>query len=84
MYLRAHPLCARCGGPATEVNHLHRLQDNPDLALDPEHCEALCKSCHAKHTVEYDGWLMVEQDTSRLAPELAARIARQALREVGL
>lgn len=32
----------------------------------------------------YNGWLMVEQDTTRLEPAAAARIARAALREVGL
>ena len=32
----------------------------------------------------YRGWLMVEQDTSRVLPEEAARIARAALETVGL
>lgn len=32
----------------------------------------------------YRGWLMVEQDTSRLAPDEAARAARAALERVGL
>lgn len=31
----------------------------------------------------YDGWLMVEQDTARVEPAEAARIARQTLRDLG-
>ena len=34
--------------------------------------------------IGYAGWLMVEQDTSRLAPEEAAAVARAALTAVGL
>jgi inosose dehydratase len=38
----------------------------------------------ALRSVNYEGWLMVEQDTTRLEPLAAARIARAALRAVGL
>ena len=38
----------------------------------------------ALREIGYEGWLMVEQDTSRLEPIEAARTARQALRAVGL
>lgn len=34
--------------------------------------------------IGYSGWLMVEQDTSKLAPEEAAAVARAALEGVGL
>jgi inosose dehydratase len=34
--------------------------------------------------VGYNGWLMVEQDTSSLAPESAARVSRDALRRARL
>jgi inosose dehydratase len=38
----------------------------------------------ALREVDYGGWLIVEQDTTRLEPAAAARTARAALREVGL
>lgn len=34
--------------------------------------------------IDYSGWLMVEQDTTKLAPETAAAMARVALARVGL
>jgi inosose dehydratase len=38
----------------------------------------------ALKSMRYEGWLMVEQDTSRLAPEKAAEVAREELKRAGL
>ena len=38
----------------------------------------------ALREIDYDGWLMVEQDSSWLAPEESARISRDYLRALGL
>jgi 5-methylcytosine-specific restriction endonuclease McrA len=54
----ANVMCARCHrNEANEVNHKQRRRDRPDLAFDPDNCEALCKSCHSKHTNAHDGGL---------------------------
>ena len=58
-YLRLHPLCADPYGthreagetvPATEVHHLVRRKDAPDLAYSMANLQGLCKSCHSRAT----------------------------------
>jgi 5-methylcytosine-specific restriction protein A len=53
MFLREHPLCALCGAPATEVDHIIpiRLGGSNDAA----NLQALCKSCHSAKTAREDG-----------------------------
>lgn len=47
-YLAAHPLCQRCGRPATEVDHIVPLARGG--THDPANLSALCKSCHSAKT----------------------------------
>jgi len=54
-YLAAHPLCADCQQigrieAATEVHHLERLRDRPDLRLVEANCRGLCKPHHSART----------------------------------
>jgi 5-methylcytosine-specific restriction enzyme A len=49
----ANVVCAECQqAPATEVDHVIAVRDNPDLALDPANCRALCCSCHSRRTAK--------------------------------
>ena len=54
-YIKAHPLCERCAAkglvsPAEQVHHKIRLTPEnlrkPEITLNPENLEALCKECH--------------------------------------
>jgi inosose dehydratase len=40
--------------------------------------------CDALRAIEYDGWLMVEQDSTWLAPAESARVSRNYLRGLGI
>ena len=54
MFLREHPLCARCGQPAEHVDHVRpKPYSQPDY--DPDNLQALCASCHSKKTAEERG-----------------------------
>ena len=51
-HLAHHPLCARCEAiglaePATEVHHIVKCHDNPQLQMDPNNLESLCQAHHA-------------------------------------
>lgn len=57
--LSRHPLCADPFGhhtadgrvePATEVHHVIPRCHQPDLELDAENLQCLCKSCHSRIT----------------------------------
>jgi 5-methylcytosine-specific restriction protein A len=55
MFLRKNPLCDDClkterVEPATEVHHLLKVADHPELKLVESNCMALCKSCHSVRT----------------------------------
>lgn len=54
VYLREHPVC-RCGQAATEVHHLVPVRLDPSLAYEWKNLEALCKTCHSRHTATRDG-----------------------------
>ena len=43
--LEAHPVCAFCDSPATEVDHITRLADGGAFA-DPANLRSLCEWCH--------------------------------------
>lgn len=56
MFLRRNPMCAECKRqgivrPAEEVHHKQSIEDRPDLRLNWENLEALCKPCHSRETV---------------------------------
>jgi 5-methylcytosine-specific restriction endonuclease McrA len=57
-YLRSHPTCSvlGCTSPATEIHHLKRIKDRPDLRLDLANLTALCRHHHSRITTLEDGW----------------------------
>ena len=47
-----HPVCAKkdCDQQTTDIHHIKRITDNPDLALDPQNIICTCEKCH--HLIE--------------------------------
>lgn len=55
MYLRSHPLCARCEreGRVSMATDVHHIIPRRDGGADTEsNFEALCHSCHSKVTAQ--------------------------------
>ena len=55
--LQMNPLCEHCLRenkitPATEVDHIIPIQQRPDLALDINNLQSLCKPCHSRKTAQ--------------------------------
>jgi len=53
-YLAGNPLCDICNAEgritiANEVHHKIKIKDRPDLRLDTDNLQALCKPCHSRH-----------------------------------
>jgi len=48
-HLAAHPWCADCGEPATEVHHILPLADGGNH--DQENLMSLCHDCHSRLTL---------------------------------
>ena len=50
------PFCERCPKEllttATEVHHKNEVKTHPELRLDFDNLESLCKSCHSSHTAK--------------------------------
>jgi len=53
-YRKRFPLCNDCEllTPATEVHHIQKIEDRPDLRLVPSNLMALCRSCHTARTLK--------------------------------
>jgi 5-methylcytosine-specific restriction enzyme A len=50
-FLKYHPLCADCARAAsTDVHHVKKVREFPELALKASNCMGLCHSCHAVRT----------------------------------
>lgn len=54
MQLADFPLCEVCKQrgkmvPATEVHHIKARRSHPELALEPDNLQSICKPCHARH-----------------------------------
>ena len=52
----ARPLCELCLSegretPSEQVDHIVRLKERPDLALEESNVRALCMSCHSRRTM---------------------------------
>ncbi len=45
-FLLSHPLCTRCGAPATLVDHIRPHRGNEALFRDKTNWQALCGRCH--------------------------------------
>ena len=54
MFLRAHPVCEKCGQAATEVHHIKPLAHGGTHAAG--NLMALCKACHSGVTAKETGW----------------------------
>lgn len=57
VFVAKHPLCEICAKegrvtPTEEVHHIVPLAEG-GARLDPDNCQALCKSCHSKITSEW-------------------------------
>ncbi len=49
-YLLEHPICAMCGQPATDVDHIVPHKGDMELFWDTENWQPLCHKCHSKKT----------------------------------
>ena len=54
IFLASHPLCAVCGAPATDVDHIIPHKGNKNLFWDQSNWQALCHSCHSRKTARED------------------------------
>lgn len=54
-YLAQHPICVKCGMPATEIDHIVPHCGDYDLFWDVDNWQPLCHSCHSRKTVLEDG-----------------------------
>lgn len=59
--LADQPFCEDCledgrTTAATDVDHVERVRDRPDLALDSSNLRSLCKPCHSRKTARESGW----------------------------
>ena len=49
IYLASHPDCARCGSPATVVDHIVPHRGDMKLFWRRSNWQPLCASCHSSH-----------------------------------
>ena len=54
IFLAQHPLCAVCGAPATDVDHIIPHKGNKRQCWDQSNGQALCHSCHSRKTARED------------------------------
>ena len=55
-FLKAHPVCAVCGGLATTVDHIIPHRGDEALFYDEGNLQALCASCHSAKTLKENGY----------------------------
>ena len=53
-FLAAFPIC-KCGGTATQVDHINTVRSNWNLRFTVSNLQSLCQSCHSKKTA-YEGF----------------------------
>ena len=46
MFIRTNPVCIVCGRTGAVVDHIVRVNDNPDLALAWDNLQTMCHPCH--------------------------------------
>ena len=46
MFIRTNPVCIVCGRTGAVVDHIVRVNDNPDLALAWDNLQTMCHTCH--------------------------------------
>jgi 5-methylcytosine-specific restriction protein A len=54
-FLMENPICRDCLARnqyvvATEVHHIRKIADHPELRLDVSNCMSLCTSCHGRRS----------------------------------
>lgn len=54
-YLMNNPVCAICGKPATEIDHIIPHKGDYELFWNVDNWQPLCHSCHSRKTVLEDG-----------------------------
>lgn len=72
--LKRTPLCAKCGGPATEVDHIVPLHKGGAEALDNLQC--LCHWCHKAKTRRDLAGSRATYDSDMQSPKGARTIRR--------
>ena len=55
IFLMMHPLCVKCGEPATDVDHIIPHKGNHELFWDRDNWQPLCHHCHSVKTATEDG-----------------------------
>lgn len=50
IYLKANPVCIRCGAPSRAVDHVTPHRGDYRLYYDTANWQAMCLSCHARKT----------------------------------
>lgn len=48
-WIKHHPFCEHCKGPAQEVHHIIPRSVRPDLVYDVNNLMSLCIDCHRAH-----------------------------------
>lgn len=51
-FMTMHPLCAVCGEPATDLDHIVPHKGNLKLFWDVNNWQSLCHRCHSKKTMK--------------------------------
>ena len=46
-----HPICVKCGAPATEVDHIIPHKGDKNLFWNVGNWQSLCHSCHSRKTM---------------------------------
>lgn len=49
-FLKTHPICACCGKPATEVDHIVPHKGDQKLFWNTQNWQPLCHECHSRKT----------------------------------
>ena len=55
-FLRDHPVCVDCQGPATEADHILSVRARPDLALVSANLTPRCRRDHSRRTSREHSW----------------------------
>ena len=54
-FMAEHPLCAQCGAPSSDLDHVKPHKGDLGLFWDTDNWQALCGKCHSAKTAAEDG-----------------------------
>jgi len=57
-YVALNPSCIVCGQPTSEMHHVIYKSQSNNLRFDPLNIVPLCKSCHCKHHMSGDSFIL--------------------------